>query len=154
MTESPDFTYIYGRAIKYLSIRPRTTQELREYFVRKEFINEVCEQVIESLIRDKFLDDEEFALWWIRGRKSQGKAEFLIKRELEKKGVSKDIIERSFGGNLSSDTEIARVLVEKNHKKYAKYSGYEYNSKMGALLARRGFSWEVIRKVLLHEETE
>ncbi len=110
--------------------------------------------MIESLIRDKFLDDEEFALWWIRGRKSQGKAEFLIKCELEKKGVSKDIIERSFGGNLSSDIEIARVLVEKNHKKYAKYSGYEYNSKMGAFLARRGFSWEVIRKVLFHEETE
>lgn len=155
MRKSPDFTYIYGRAVKYLSNRPRSTKELHEYFVRKEFPSDVSEQVIESLTRDKFLNDEEFALWWIRGRKSQGKAEFLIRRELEKKGVSKDILEKSFDGdNFSADLEIARELVARNHRKYAKYSGYEYNTRMGAFLARRGFSWEVIREALLHKETK
>lgn len=154
MAKTPELTYAYGRAVKFLSIRPRSTQEIRDYLARKGISDVVGQEVVERLSREKFLDDEEFAEWWIRGRKEQGKAEFLIRRELENKGVVRDIIDRSFGENLSDDVQVAREVVLRNHRKYSKYSGREYNAKMGAFLARRGFSWEVIRKALVHEETE
>lgn len=148
MNNSPDFTYIFGRAVRYLSIRPRSVSEMHNYFVRKGFETETSEAVIEVLLKDKFLDDHEFAAWWVRGRKARGKADFVIKRELEEKGVEKELITEVMGENQVDDLSVAVALVERNKKKYAKYSQQEYNAKMGAFLARRGFSWEIIRKAL------
>jgi len=148
MRRPRDFAYAYPRVVKYLGIRPRSVKEIREYLEKKNIELEVIERVIQQLLKDKFLNDKEFAVWWTRGRQSKGKAIFIIRRELEEKGVDRDIVEEVTGECAKDDTRVAQEVVDKYHPRYAKYSGREYFEKMGAFLARRGFSYEIIRKVL------
>lgn len=57
-------------------------------------------------------------------------------------------------GNKSSDDEMEalRSHGEKAHRKYSKYSGFEYEQKMKQSLFRKGFSIELIEKFLAELE--
>jgi regulatory protein len=153
MKKSKDFSLVYPRAVKYLSIRPRSVHEIRVYLARKGFASESVEEVVRQLISDKFLDDVEFARWWIRGRQAGGKAGFLIIRELKEKGIDGELIDNCMSEGTRDDVSVAREVVDKYHARYSKYKGKKYFEKMGAFLARRGFSYEVIRKCLEHKQS-
>ncbi len=66
-----------------------------------------------------------------------------------RKGASKapDMFRDVFS-KLEVDEEAqARKLLEKNKYKWERLTGFEKRKKVSAYFARRGFSWDVIRKV-------
>jgi regulatory protein len=95
------------------------------------------------------LDDEKFATWWVEQRlqfRSKSKRELI--QELRLKGITKDTMEDVFS-KLEIDEEAqAMKLFEKNKYKWERLSGFEKRKKVSAYFARRGFSWDVIRKVI------
>lgn len=140
----------YNAALRFLSFRPRSEKEVKDKLSQK-FSQNLVEKTISRLKKDKFLDEEEFTKAWIRNRmilKPKGKR--FILQELIQKGVPKDLIKKILEKEYNQDKELLLAHeVAKSKLKYLKdLSQREKYQKMVGFLARRGFDWGVIKKVL------
>lgn len=143
----------YTRALRYLSYRPRSEKEIRDRLMRKNFDPLIIDKVIEKLKEDKFLNDTEFAEWWIDQRQEfKGKSKYVIKNELSEKGIDKQTIETTLD-TAKDDYETAKELFEKKKRRFENYTGDEYIKKVTGFLQRKGFSWDIIQKILKHENS-
>lgn len=146
------FNRAYTRALKFLSYRPRSEKEVRVFLSQKGFETLVIENVIKLFREQQFLNDLEFSKWWTEQRQgSRAKSKLFIKQELKQKGIEEGMIEETFE-EAEDDFETAKKYFEKRKKRFEKYSGDEYLQKAAAFLQRRGFSWEVVKKVLKEKE--
>ena len=153
------FEKFYTLSLRYLTRRPRSEKELKDYLKKKfqrikaEPSEEafITQKIIDTLKQQKFLNDEEFAKWWIEQRtKFKHSSQFVIKRELLQKGISKEILASCFAldGSKANDLEQAKILVEKKLPRYRNLEKRELYNKLGAFLARRGFDWDTIKKAI------
>lgn len=147
-----EFAKAYERVLKFFSYRPRSEKELKDWFTKKQIGEELQKLLIQKLKDLGYLNDEEFARWWIEQRvtfKPAGKR--LLNMELRQKGISSEIINQQLN-NLAikqfSEVELARRMVDKKLKSLKHLSGLELKQKLVAALGRRGFSWETIKEVV------
>jgi len=147
-----DFEKFYKAAIRYLSFRPRSEKELKDYLTKKECDPLISKRIIESLTRDRFLNDEEFVRMWIRERTLiKPKAIRVIKMELKQKGISKEMIESAFENSEDSpvDLDLAVRLAEKKLRTIHDQSDkFKVREKLGRYLASKGFDWDTIKEVI------
>ncbi len=146
-----DFKKYLDKAYFFLKFRPRSEKELQDYLVKKKAPKEIIEKIITSLKEQKFLDDKEFAKWFMEQRlRFKPKAMRLIKYELKQKGINKEIVDELgiMNNELGqvSDFESAEKLVERKIDKYKNLDKKEIYQKLGGYLARRGFNWDIIKK--------
>ena len=59
---------LYNSCIKYISIRIRSTKEIRDYLKRKNTEEEDINYIIEKLLTNKFLDDSRFCQCFIKDK--------------------------------------------------------------------------------------
>lgn len=144
----------YDKAVGFLAIRPRSVEEVRQRLRRygsqqKESLAEVhIEWVIDRLLEEGYLNDEEFARYWVEQR-NQFKpiSPRALGFELRRKGIADPIIEETVAG--SADAELAAAQAA--HSQIWRWRGLDeesFRKKMAAFLQRRGFSWGVVREVL------
>jgi len=119
----------------------------------------LVDRLVARLKTAKFLDDMQFALWFIRSRTTfKPKGKRLISLELMQKGIKKDLIDEAFASFDSAQEEIsepvrdevslAKALLEKKHKKYEGMERQERFNKAGSMLARRGFDLDTIKQAI------
>lgn len=151
LIEEDDFLKVYDRALKFLSFRPRSEKELKDWFIKKE-VGEETQKLISQKLKDLgYLNDEEFAKWWIEQRTTFRPIGMrLLALELKQKGVEKDLIDSSLSRYLVKDSELesAKKVAEKKMKRLKNFPLLELKQKLTAHLARRGFSWETIEETL------
>lgn len=141
-------------ALKLLTFRPRSTREIEDklkvFIARKKLSPNYLPEVIEWLKKENFLNDEEFVKWWIAARqKNKPKGRIVISQELICKGIDKELISENLGlTTKEKETEIAFKFIQKKlaNKKFT--SKMQMKIKINGLLARRGFSYEVIKAVI------
>lgn len=148
-----EFDIYYTKALKFLSYRPRSTKELRDNLLRKKADPDITEGVIVLLTKQKFLNDREFAKWWIRQRKDfRPKSISIIKLELFQRGISKEavteILDKAEGDEKVDEVDMARRLIEKKVMKYKQIDKKIAYQKLGNFLARKGFNWDIISRVI------
>lgn len=147
-----DFEGFYNKALKFLSYRPRSEKEIRDNLRKKKASDSIIDLIIKKLQEQKFLNDREFAKWWIEQRtlvKPTGKR--LIKIELSKKGIDKDLIDEIFDNveNLvQNELELARKLVQRKINKYKGLDRQKIYRRLGGFLSRRGFDYDTIKKAI------
>jgi len=139
-------------ALKYLSYRSRSCQEMYDRLRRKGYDEEVVEQVVHYLIDLKYLDDRKFAYDWscfLIDRKMAGRK--LIRYELLRKGIDEDIIEetiRRIYDTEDREKELAFQLIRRRIGRYHKKEKEKLRRSLAGLLSRHGFSTSVILEVL------
>jgi len=147
-----DFEKFYKAAIRFLSFRPRSEKELKDYLVKKKCDDLTSKRIIESLTRDKFLNDQEFVRWWVEQRTIlRPKASRVIKFELKQKGISKELIEEFFENDESSISDFVKALAlaEKKMVRLGKIEDKrKVYEKLGRFLASKGFDWDTIKEVI------
>ena len=148
-----DFEKFYKAAIRYLSFRTRSEKELSDYLIKKKCDELTAKRIIASLMRDKFLNDEEFVRMWIRERTLiKPKAIRVIKMELKQKGISREIIDfamKNDEGLMINDLETALKLIEKKLRTIHDQSDkYKVKEKLGRYLASKGFDWDTIKAAI------
>lgn len=147
-----EFKKYYLKAVHFLKYRPRSEKEVRDKLLQKKAPQEVIEKIILTLTEQKFLNDEEFAQMWYRTRMSlRPKSQFVIKCELQQKGIRQEIIEKIFTSKEDQrqvDLQQAKKLVAIRARRYKRMTKQEIYTKLGAFLARRGFNWDTIRQVI------
>lgn len=137
---------------RYLAIRNRSEKEIRDYLTRKKAEPEIIENIVELLYKQKFLDDEVFARGWITQRaRFRPKGKSALKFELQQKGISKELIEKILEeDNEDRPDELtqAKNLIVRRIEKVKDLPRQEIYAKVGGFLARRGFSWDTIKKAI------
>jgi len=131
-------------AYYYLSYRPRSEAEIRQWLHRRSFANEVAEEAITKLREQNLSDDFAFAQFWKDNRLSfRPKSKRLIEKELRDKKVATEIIEQMTED--INDEEIAYKLGSSRMQALAHLDYPDFLRRLSNYLGYRGFSYQVIR---------
>jgi regulatory protein len=133
----------YERALNFLSYRPRSEAEVRRNLRKNGVEDEVVEVAIERLARTGMLDDREFARYWVENRlQFNPRGARALGHELRQKGVPASIIAGALAG--FDEEAAARQASEAGARRLAHLEPGAFRRRLGAYLARRGFSYAVI----------
>lgn len=147
-----NFEKLLNSSYRFLSYRPRSEKEIRDYLKKKKASNLTIKNIIQKLISNKFIDDEEFTRWWIEQRtKIKPKGVRFIKFELKQKGIDKDLIEKVFEDSseeIITDFEKALNLAQRRMTRYKNEEPRKRYEKLARFLASKGFDFDVIKKVI------
>ena len=150
MTDESDLSQAEYYALKLLSYRERSREEIKARMERKGFQRNVIEKVLRCLERQKYLDDKRFAELWAHDRLRKGYGKWRVVSELREKGVNQEITDEVIKKIYSTVDEIGMAL------DLVKRRGYNLGSvedqgaarRVSEFLRRRGFSFSVIREVM------
>jgi regulatory protein len=133
-------------SFRYLSYRPRSTNEVRNYLKRKGFDSIVADRVIRQLVNREYLDDNAFARYWIEQRQThRPRGAFALRYELVQKGISAEIIDATV---IELDEKDAALrAVERKLGRWARLPKDQFWRKLSGFLQRRGFSYTTISEV-------
>lgn len=142
------FQHYLNRAYYFLKFRLRTEREMRDYLIRKKAQADLIEKIIKKLKESKFIDDKEFIKWWVDQRSSfKPKGSFVLKQELLRKGIEKDLIDNYFNSAEDDNEEgLAVKALEKKKASLGRFKGKVRYQKAVNFLLRRGFSFDVAKK--------
>lgn len=143
----------YDRAVRFLSYRPRSIEEVRRHLVKKEVPDSLIAIVIERLRQRGYVDDAEFARYWLSNRarfKPMGLR--ALRYELRQKGIDDDII-NALLAEVDED-ESAYRAAQARLSRYQGYTRQAFRQKLGALLRRRGFGEFAINDVVPRLQAE
>ena len=133
------------RATRYLGMRPRSTAEIVGYLQRKEYDEQVVEVVVRRLHERGYLDDEAFARFWVDNRnRFRPRGAQALRHELRQKGVERDTIDATL--EEQDEDSAAWAAAEARMGRWADLDKFEFEQKLMAFLARRGFRFDVCRR--------
>ena len=154
-----EFSKYYTKAMVYSLARPRSTREISDYLYRqtrtktylvkgelRERIGmapELSQRIINKLIEKKYLNDENFARYWVENRNlKKGISERTLKQELLKKGISQEIVNTVIENSERNDEEeLKKVIAKRRHR-------YESDDKFIKYLMSKGYQYYQIQEVL------
>ncbi len=149
----------YDRAVVFLGTRPRSTVEVRRRLQESEIDEEAIEAAIARLTEQGYLNDAEFARYWVENRQRfRPKGEQALRQELRRAGVDSEAIDESLADlNASEAAYAAGQPKAERWRALAQEDASGFKQKLGNFLMRRGFSYDVVREVtnrLLREMQE
>lgn len=135
------------KVYSFLSYRDRSEKEIRDFLQRKKVEN--SGEIIEKLKEQGLIDDEKFAKEWVQSRRRKYGL-LRIKQELLQKGIDKKIIEQviSYQSSVVSEKEIAEKALEKKLRIWRNLEEIEFRKKAIDFLLRKGFEYEVVKKII------
>lgn len=138
----------YSSAIRILTMRANSEFELRQK-LSKKFDERSIDYAVDRCRELMFLDDRDFAERLgeeLLEKKHYGKSR--IRAELQKKGISREIIDDVL--EEMPDEQTADALRELVEQKYADvdFSDKKQRDKTVAALVRRGYGFDEIRRVI------
>ena len=137
----------YERALNFLSYRPRSEAEVRRNLHKKNVEDEVVEVVVGRLTRAGLLDDREFARYWVENRlQFNPRGTRALRQELWQRGVPASIIADTLAG--FAEEVAARKAADAGARRLAHLEPRDFRRRLGAYLARRGFSYAVIETLV------
>ena len=140
-----DYRTVRECALALLEFRDRTERELRQKLKEREYSAGEIEETVLFLKEYRYLDDEAYAGRYIRSCAAR-KSRRQIRADLERKGVSREVIDLQLQEEeVDEDSQIRKLLQKKGYEPGKRLEATEYRRIMGTL-GRRGFSGEAIRR--------
>ena len=135
-------------ALKLLDYRPRTEHEIRQRLNTKGFDAQEIEIVLERLRAANLVQDQQFARMWIENRSEfHPRSKRMMRFELRNKGISEQNIDLALADGLDEE-ELASRAAERYVHKLDPSNKLEFRKKLGAFLARKGFSYGTLSPVV------
>ncbi|OGM21433.1 hypothetical protein A2714_02735 [Candidatus Woesebacteria bacterium RIFCSPHIGHO2_01_FULL_38_9] len=145
-----EFQKTYDKILRFASLRPRSEKEYKNWLRKHKIHSSLHQEVFNRLKRLDFLNDKRFAVWWVDQRKTfKPKGVRALNFELRQKGIDRKVIDEVLSESGVDEEVEVRKLISKYKYKWEKISGLEKRKKVSEFLLRRGFGWEIIRKVLV-----
>jgi regulatory protein len=138
------------RAVRLLTLKPRSVGELRDRLLEKSWTNDEKEDAVNERQKDyNYLNDEQFARDAAASRlrqRPQGrrKLEHTLNQKKLDKDVVKDAIESAF--EQMPEGELIKTAIEKRIRLKGRPQTRDELKKYYDYLLRRGFSYESIRE--------
>ena len=132
----------------------RTRHDLARRLKEKGFEAGEIAATLDRLAEVGLVDDVEFARAWLAGRWGRKPSGWRrLQQELRTKGISQADAEKarallSERGGAPDEVESAAKLVAQARKRYARLEPQVQRQRLYALLARRGYDSDIIRRAL------
>lgn len=142
LTSLSDDEKIFAKVISFISYRPRSVKEVKDrlYTYIGEGEEEKKSALIERLEKLGYLDDRKFAEWFVASRvQNRPRSMRHLASELYAKGIAKDIITEALREGADERVAIQKLIAKKKGL---------LREKLVAHLARKGFSWDLIKDEL------
>lgn len=137
-------------ALRILTMRDHSRQELAGKLDSKGVPEDVRDELLDRFEEVGLVNDESFAQQWTRARRSSRKlSKMAVRRELQTKGVDRDLIDQTLEG-IDHDSEVA-LATELARKKWRSVHSLPREvayRRMAGALARKGYSAGVVSQVL------
>jgi regulatory protein len=140
-----------ARALRLLARREHSRAELARKLALRAESTEALEKLLDDLAARRQLSDERYAeerAHWMARKYGAAR----IRRELLAKGVAADTAARLSGESAQADLERARAILARKYRTPALTR--EERAKRGRFLQGRGFSLDVIRRLLRESPEE
>ena len=137
-------------ALRFLKIRPRSIEELKEKLRGKGFSETDIETAVHDLIASDLLDDRAFTKSWINYRLARPFGFRRIIQELKAKGIDQEIIEQAIAeieGNYSPE-KVALDLARRRWQRLPDIDPVKKKKRVLDFLLRRGFEADTAMKIL------
>ena len=132
----------YQRALNLLSYRPRAAAEIERRLVEAGYEPATIDLVLDRLRRSGLVMDEQFARTWIENRSEfRPRGRRLLAAELRQKGVSDEVITQALE-DMTDESSLAYQAAKRYARRLAGLEWLRFRERLGAFLARRGFSYE------------
>lgn len=136
------------KALHFIAFQPRSEKEMRAKLAKYGFEEGVIERVLNELIEKRYLDDARFARDWVESRsQSKPRSRRFYMYELKNKGISETAIQQAIE-TAPEDAELAYALGVKYLNRFSNLDNAEFAKKMQGVLARRAFSYDVIKETI------
>lgn len=149
LSEASDLQKNLERVYGFLGVRNRSRKEIVDYLKKKKVDEATSIQILEKLEKMGYINDTEFAKWWIEQRREFKPKSFrAIRMELVKKGISREIIDELNKPQDRDETKLALKLIDKKLKRWSGLPELEFKKKVYNFLGSRGFGFDVIKEVV------
>jgi len=141
---------IYDTALKYIGVRMRSEKEIREYLSKKNYDEKDIKEVMNKLKYQGLLDDVSFSKSYINDKLYlTNSGPNKIKMELEKLGVSEDVINDS-ANNIDKKMVLEKLekIINKEVRLNAKLPISKLNNKIINRCMSLGYNYEDIIEIL------
>ena len=136
----------YAAALRYLTSRARSVEEMRHQLARKKFSSEIIQGVISRLKDERLLDDTEFTRMYIDSReRTAPRSRYALFCELRHKGVAESTIQAALEG--VDEYASAWNAVSRRLSTWHRRGDAEFKKKLFNYLQYRGFGYEIIRAI-------
>lgn len=148
-----DLQSLLNYAYFYLKFRPRTKKEVRNYLYKKiekrHFSRDVADQAIVDLEEQGLVDDKKFVEWFVEQRnRAKPKSQFVLKGELLRFGIAKELIDEYFSTHEQPEEELAIKALQSRWHRFQSLPKKERFEKAATFLARRGFAFDIVKKTI------
>ena len=142
-------------ALRLLARRPRSERELRDRLKENEFDDDTINRVIAGLTEAGLVNDAEFARMYVRNALTlRPQGEIQLRQKLLLLGVARPLIDEVLREILPGVNEeqmaltLARRTLAKSRSGTSPDDQRKRRQRVTAMLARRGYAWTVINRVL------
>ena len=140
----------YDRALRFLSYRPRSQAEVRRNLLAAGLDAELVEATLARLAAQGYLDDAEFARFWVENRQQfRPKGSVALRGELRQRGVAAETVDAALadldpeaGAYEAGQPRAVRLAA------LAQADPAAFRRKLGDFLLRRGFGYEIVKQTV------
>ena len=139
------------RALRLLAGRAYTEHQMRQRLARAKISDIAIERVIAWLLERGYIDDQRFAEAWVEDRaERKGAGPLRLNQELTQRGIPRAMARQAIDAAMDNERmeAIATQHAKRRLARYQDLARRETYAKMYAFLQRRGFTSDVIRRVL------
>jgi regulatory protein len=143
---------LFAAALRFLAPRPRSRAEVRRRLMRPRPRHEppapaAVERVLEQLERVGYLNDQDFAAFWVENRERfSPRSARALGVELRQRGIARDMADAATAPELDEERALAAGRVRL--RSFGGLDFQRFRERMGAFLLRRGFSYGVAGPVV------
>ena len=144
-----DTKSLLKKSYKYLSFRARSESELLEYLSKKTSSKTSITEVIKTLKKQGFIDDNDFINQYINSYLKKGHGPTKIRFNLLNKGVEKAEINLEL--DKISDTEwleSAKIVISKKRKQLDQLEKFKLKQKIYQLLTYKGHKYSTVKAII------
>lgn len=147
LAEKDLYQRCFNAAVRFLGYRPRSESEIRQRLERHGYKTQIIDKTLVKLKDMGFVDDEEFARFWIENRETfSPRSRRMARFELKKKGLEDSIIDKAV--NEINEKESALRAAYSRARRLERLDYKDFRLRLGQYLGRRGFSYGIINEVV------
>lgn len=136
--------YAFNVALKYISVKPRTSGEVEKKLREKEISGEAVRYALDKLIDYGYIDDTEYARMFARELSAKYGSR-MIEHKLMARGIGLELAKQAAAECGQGALEEVYGTVR---RKYAGEAEPKRTQKMMRAMVSRGFGYDEIRRVM------
>ncbi len=139
----------FDLALKYLSYRPRSEKEIRDYLKKKEFSDKKIEETVEKLKYYDYINDKAFIRFALEQNKLDHYGRRRVIDKLKKRGISKALLEEA--ESMISEKDEKENCLYHFKKIYKRTQNETYRRRIPKIISylnTRGFSTSLFKPLL------